>query len=135
MTVLTIVVGAVLTATGVIAYVVSDAASWTALIPSFVGVLLLIAGLVSRNARAHRHAIHAALVVALLGAAGSIMNVAKLGELFAGTAERPAAVITSTIMFVALVIYIGFGVRSFINARRYRARKARETAAPEASIS
>ena len=46
------------------------------------------------------------------------MNVLKLGDLFAGTAERPAAVIISTVTFVLLIIYIILGIRSFIAARR-----------------
>ena len=47
-------------------------------------------------------------------------NVFGLGEVFAGTAERPAAVITSTIMFVLLLAYLIAGVRSFVKARAAR---------------
>jgi hypothetical protein len=46
------------------------------------------------------------------------MNVAKIGQVFAGTAERPAAIIVSTVMFVVLVAYVALGVRSFVAARR-----------------
>lgn len=120
MTKLTLSIGGILVATGVIAYFTSGAASVTALIPSFVGILLVIAGLIARNPGAHRHAIHAALALAVLGAGGSLMNVAKLGDLFAGTAERPAAIIVSTIMFVLLLVYIAVGVRSFVRARASR---------------
>ncbi|HLR99420.1 hypothetical protein H7J77_09570 [Mycolicibacillus parakoreensis] len=118
MTTLTLVIGAILVLTGVIAYIASSAASVTALIPAFVGIALLVAGLIARRPAAHRHAIHAALAVALLGALGSLMNVVKLGDLIAGTAARPGAVITSTVMFVLLVGYVVMGVRSFIAARR-----------------
>jgi len=117
-TTLTLVIGAILVLTGVIAYIASSAASVTALIPAFVGIALLVAGLIARRPAAHRHAIHAALAVALLGALGSLMNVVKLGDLIAGTAARPGAVITSTVMFVLLVGYVVMGVRSFIAARR-----------------
>ncbi len=48
------------------------------------------------------------------------MNVLKLGELLGGTAERPIAVIASTLTFVALLVYLVLGVTSFIRARRYR---------------
>ena len=48
------------------------------------------------------------------------MNVVKLGDLFAGTAERPGAIITSTVMFVVLVAYLAAGVRSFVQARAKR---------------
>jgi hypothetical protein len=49
------------------------------------------------------------------------MNVARIGEVFAGTAERLAAVVVSTLMFVVLVVYVVAGVRSFVAARRARA--------------
>lgn len=118
MTRLTQAIGAILVVTGVIAYIATSAASVTALIPAFIGLALLAAGLIARKPAAHRHAIHAALVVALLGALGSLMQVAKIGALFDGTAERPAAIIVSTVMFVLLIGYLVAGVRSFIAARQ-----------------
>lgn len=118
MTTLTQAIGWILVATGAVTYVATGATAVTALIPAFVGIALVVAGLVARKPAAHRHAIHAALGVALLGALGSLMNVAKLGDLLAGTAKRPGAIIESTVMFVLLVIYLGLGVRSFIKARR-----------------
>jgi hypothetical protein len=118
MTRLTVVIGAVLVVLGIVTYAVTAAASVTALIPSLVGVLLLVCAAVARKPAWHRHGIHAALVVALLGALGTLMNVVRIGEVFAGTAERPAAVIESTLMFVLLVGYLAMGVRSFVAARQ-----------------
>jgi hypothetical protein len=120
MTTLTVVIGAVLVVLGIVAYVGTAAVSLTALIPSVVGVLLLVCAAAARKPAWHRHGIHAALVVALLGALGSLMNVARIGDVLAGTAERPAAVIVSTIMFVLLVGYLVMGARSFVAARRQR---------------
>ncbi|EHI14244.1 hypothetical protein KEK_03667 [Mycolicibacterium thermoresistibile ATCC 19527] len=111
--------GGLLVATGVIAYIASGAVSVTALIPAFVGVLLLIAAFVgARSDGARQPAMITALVVALLAALGAVMNVLKLPAVFDGTAERPAAVVTSTIMFVLLVIYLILGIRSFLAERR-----------------
>ncbi|MCW4354015.1 hypothetical protein ONR57_11965 [Hoyosella sp. YIM 151337] len=124
MTAVTLVVGAVLTIAGVIGYAVTGAESVTALIPSFVGLLMLIAGIIARNVNARRHAIHAALAIALLGALGSLRNVAAIGDVFDGTAERPAAIILSTLMFVVLIGYLVLGIRSFIQARRDRQGKS-----------
>jgi hypothetical protein len=118
MTRLTFAIGGILTVVGIVAYVVTGAASVTALIPTFVGLLLLVCAVLARRPTLHRHSIHAALVIAVLGAAGSLMNVVKLGDVFAGTAQRPSAVVVSTIMFVLLVLYIIMGVRSFIAARQ-----------------
>lgn len=120
MTKLTLIVGSLLTATGIIAYFASGAASWTALIPSIVGVLLLVCGLLAQREPLRKHAIHAAMAIALLGLLGSLMNVVKIGQLFAGTAERPAAIVTSVILFVVLAVYLAIGIRSFVSARRAR---------------
>ena len=118
---LTLVIGGTLTLLGILAYVLTAAASVTALIPAVVGVLLIACGLVAeRRPAARPHTMHAALAIALLGALGSLMQVAKLGEMFAGTAERPAAVIFSTVMFLLLVFNRVMGVRSFRAARRAR---------------
>jgi nucleoside recognition membrane protein YjiH len=113
--------GGLLVATGVIAYVATDAVSLTALIPAAFGVLLLIAALIGRSSEtARKHAMHAGLVVALVGALGALMNVVKIGDHFAGTAERPGAIIASTVMFVLLVVFLVAGVRSFVKARAAR---------------
>lgn len=114
----TIILGVILIVLGAISYFATGMASWTALIPAILGVVLLVCGII--GLRSPKLGIHIALVIALLGIAGTFMNVMKLGSLFAGTAERPAAVIVSTITFVLLIVYIVLGVRSFIAARRWR---------------
>ena len=92
---ITIGLGAVLIAVGVIAYITSGFASWTALIPAILGAVILACGLI--GLRNQKVGIHLALVVAILGILGTGMNVLQIGALLAGEAERPAAVITSTI--------------------------------------
>jgi len=118
MTALTTWIGGLLTATGIIAYIVTGMESVTALIPAFVGVLLLIAALVAvKVPSVRRHAIHVALAVALLGLLGSLMNVVKIGDLFSGDDERPSAIVVSIILFVLLLVYLIAGIRSFVAAR------------------
>ncbi|SFN38277.1 hypothetical protein [Mycetocola miduiensis] len=114
----TLIAGGVLVVLGVISYVASAFASVTALIPAFLGVVLVICGLIAR--KKPMLGVHVALVVALLGLVGTFMNVLKIGEVFAGTAERPLAVVVSAITFVLLLIYIALGVRSFVAARRWK---------------
>lgn len=123
MTRLTFLLGAILVLLGVIFYVATGAASLTALIPSAVGALLLGCAAIARRAEWHRHALHAALAIALLAVLGSLMNVFRLGEVLAGTAARPAAAVESTIMVVLLLGYLAAGVRSFLAARRARTRE------------
>lgn len=120
MTTWTFTIGGLVAATGIVAYLATGASSLTALIPTLLGVLLLVCAFIARKESARKHAIHAALVVALLGIFGTLMNVVQIGDLFAGTAERPAAIIASTVTFVLLVVYVVLGVRSFIAARRAR---------------
>lgn len=113
MTSVTQIVGAVLIVLGVVAYVATGFASWTALLPSVLGVVLLILGLVARRASAHQHAIHAALVVALLGGLGSAPQLS-------GLADAEGAAITSLLTVLVCVVYIVLGVRSFVAARKAR---------------
>lgn len=114
----TAVTGAVLVLLGAVGYIVTGATSLTALIPSLVGSLLLVCAAIGRSRPAIGEP--AALVVALLGALGSLMNVARIGEVFAGTAERPAAVVVSTLMLLVLVAHLVVGVRWFLAQRRAR---------------
>lgn len=117
---LSYVAGGVLVGVGVISFVASGAASLTALIPSGLGVLLLIAAVVARNERLRRHAMHVAMLIALVGIVATFGNALRLGEVFAGTAERPLAVIASALTFLTLVVYLGVGIASFVQARRNR---------------
>ncbi|MGC4151799.1 MAG: hypothetical protein QM628_01810 [Propionicimonas sp.] len=117
---MTFIAGGVLVVVGVIAYVASGAVSLTALIPSGLGALLLVAAVIARNPKLRRHSMHVAMLVALIGIVATSMNTLRLGEVFAGTAERPWAVIASALTFVTLLVYLGFGIASFVQARRDR---------------
>lgn len=114
---LTLVISVALIATGVVAYIATGFASVTALIPAFVGVLLLVCALIARSEKARTPALIVALVLALLGAGGSVMNVMDLGALFAGEADNPGAVIASTIMLVLLVVLLIAGIRWLVSSR------------------
>ncbi|NLS09621.1 hypothetical protein HGQ17_06305 [Nesterenkonia sp. MY13] len=118
---LTFIFGAILVVVGGGGYVFSltnNTDHWTALIPAIIGVLLLISGAIAlKNLMA---GIHIALLIALVGALGMFMPLMNLGELFAGEAERPAAIISALISLIVLVVYIILGVRSFLAARRWK---------------
>jgi uncharacterized membrane protein len=115
LTTITRAVGAILIVVGVVAYVVTDAASLTALAPAVVGLPILVLGLVAGRESLHRHAIHAALVVALLGLLGSVPMVVGLFADDAGAAE-----VTSTVTALLCAVYVALGVRSFVAARKVR---------------
>ncbi len=107
------IVGVVLVVVGVGAYIATDFASMTALLPAVLGVVIGVLGLVASSTGAGHHALHAALAVALLGLLGSLPRIAGLGD------AEPAAV-TSLVTVLVLAVYVGLGVRSFVRARRAR---------------
>ena len=116
----TIALGVVLIVLGLVGYFMTGMVSITALIPAFFGLVLALLGLVARDERKRKHAIHAAVVVALIGFAGSVGGLLQIGSVFDGTAARPAAVISRTLMSVLTLGYIILAVQSFIAARRNR---------------
>jgi fucose 4-O-acetylase-like acetyltransferase len=116
----TIALGAALIVLGLGGYVLTGAVSPTALIPAAFGALLVVAGVLARDAGKRMHAMHAAVVIALLGFLGSARGLLGLGKVLDGTAVRPAAIVAQTIMALLTLGYIVVAVRSFIQARRAR---------------
>ena len=116
----TIVYGAILTVIGLTGYFATGQASVTALIPAFLGVPVAICGLLARNERLLKHAMHGAVLLALLGLLGTLSSPAKLPALLDGTAERPAAVLAQILTLLCSLIFVVLSVQSFIAARRAR---------------
>lgn len=119
MTSFTIRVGVILIIAGSAGYLLTGGVSLTALIPAVVGVLFLILGLVGqRQADLRKHVMHAAVVIAIIGLAGSISGLVALpGALASGEGVRPAVIMRAT-MAVLLLVYVVVAVRSFVVARR-----------------
>lgn len=101
-------------------YFLSGAVSLTALIPAAFGLVLALLGVLARDERKRKHAMHAAVVVALLGFLGSVRGLLRIFELFEATSTRPAAVVAQTIMAVLTLAYIAIAIRSFVSARASR---------------
>lgn len=116
----TIALGVALIVLGLAGYVLTGMASVTALIPAFFGIVIALAGLVARDERKRKHAMHAAVAVALIGFLGSIRGLLQIGGVFDGTAARPAAVISQSIMAVLTFGYVIVAIRSFVAARAAR---------------
>ena len=118
----TIIFGALLVALGVLGYIGTAAASVTALIPAFFGVLLGLLGWIGLNERYRKHALHAAVVVGIVGFLGAVRGLSGLVALMSGNdVDRPAAVAAQSAMAVLMAVFVGLSVKSFINARRARA--------------
>ncbi|HSF99692.1 MAG TPA: hypothetical protein VLA20_01130 [Vicinamibacterales bacterium] len=116
----TVRVGAVLIALGLVAYLASGLASLATLIPAAFGAVLVGLGVAAKVDGHVQTMMHFAMVVALLGLIGSVGQVFELPALLSGTAESPAAVMARAAMAVLLIGYLALGVRSFIAARRAR---------------
>jgi membrane associated rhomboid family serine protease len=118
----TIGFGAVLILLGLVGYFGSGMASPTALIPAAFGVLLSIFGVLARDEKRRKMAMHVAVVVGLLGFLGTVPGLGSLPILlYGGPVERPGAVISKSIMAVLTGVYVALCVKSFVDARRRRA--------------
>ncbi len=80
---ITIGVGVLLTLIGVVGYVMSGMASWTALIPAFLGVPMALLGAVALKESLLKHAMHGAAMVGLLGLLGTASGASGANLTFA----------------------------------------------------
>jgi hypothetical protein len=113
-------IGIVLIVLGLASYVLTGRTSVTALIPSFFGAVFVVLALVARHEGARKHAMHAAVALALLALLATLGRV--LPAVAAGDLARPA-VIAQLVMSAVLAIYVALGVKSFRDARRLRAAR------------
>jgi hypothetical protein len=117
---LSMLIGGATVLTGAVAtgLAVQHGAKWyTATIPIWIGLILIVAGAIARNAAYRKHAMHAAAAVALLGALGSAPG---LISLITGNYERLTAPVARTITLALMATFLVFAVKSFIDARKAR---------------
>ena len=131
MALFTIVTALVLEFLGLAGFFLSSGASWTPLIPSIVGSLLLIAGLLLVMCPSwRRHALHGAAALTLLGFLGSgFRALPQVPNLLAGQPVSPSmtGVVIQLIFAAVCLLYFAVCFRSFLAARM--ARKKAESAA------
>jgi hypothetical protein len=109
--------GIVLIVLGLIGYFGTGRVSVTALIPAFFGAVFVILALMARSDAARKHAMHAAVAIALCGLLGTLVRL--IPALAAGQLTRPA-VLAQLVMSILLAGYVALGVKSFKDARRAR---------------
>lgn len=98
--------------------VMSDKASWTALIPAIIGVILAFLGVLSGMKEGLRkHLMHAGVIVALLG---FIATAGRLVSRISELTPSPAVLSQASTAIVCLAFMI-LAIRSFAAARRDRA--------------
>jgi hypothetical protein len=116
----TIVFGFAYLILGISGFVLTGSVHKTALIPCVFGLLFLVFGLLGRKESLRKHVMHIAVLIALLAFLGTARALSHLPELFNGTAEKPASIITQSLNAGFSILYIILAVRSFIQARRAR---------------
>jgi hypothetical protein len=102
--------------------VATGAHSVTALIPSFLGIVLGVLGVLAFKDTLRKHVMHLAALLAMLGVfAGAFMGLPKLVSMLRGVElERPAAAIEQSIMALVCAVFVGLCINSFVQARRRR---------------
>ncbi len=118
---ISVVVGVLLIAQGIGFYAATATTSLTALIPAAIGLPILVLGIVAFNPSVRRHAMHAAVILGMLGLLAATGRIAT-----AGLSLSPAGASLS-IMVLLCGGYIALCIKSFIDARR-RQREAETTA-------
>ncbi|RQG94482.1 hypothetical protein [Natrarchaeobius chitinivorans] len=114
-----IVLGAVLVALGVGAYVATDFASVTALIPAFFGVVIALLGVAGRQLDRDRIAVYGIGVLALLGILGSARVVPDAIALVADDAvDSVVATVSQSAMILICLVLLVAVVRDGLDLRR-----------------
>lgn len=118
MTSLSIWFGRLLVLVGIVGYaygMIQGNASFTALIPAAFGLVLMILGyLGQRSEGARKHIMHVAMLIGLIG---FVVPAWRLISKFDGFSAS-AAHLSQLAMAVLCLLFVIFGIRSFVNARR-----------------
>jgi hypothetical protein len=102
---------------GAASYLLSGAASVTALIPAFFGLLLAGAGFLSRSNL--KLGGHIAALVGVLGFLGTARSFTKVPALLSGEpVQRATAVGVQAVFAVLCLIFVALCVKSFIDTRK-----------------
>ena len=118
---LTIGFGFLLAVVGVTGFVTTGSIHWTAMIPTWIGLVLAASGILALNPARRMLWMHVAVTVGLLGFLGTIPGVIGIVKMAMGsTVARPTAAIYQSITWLICAVFVGLCVRSFIAARRAR---------------
>lgn len=120
---LTIGFGVVLVLIGIAGFVATGHTHYTALIPSWIGVILAVCGVLSMTEDAKRRKLwmHIAVTVGLIGFVTTLLGAVQTVQLAAGRAfEYPIKIEEKGATCLVCFIFVAFCVRSFIQARRER---------------
>ena len=115
--------GAALIALGLWGFVATGSAHYTALIPGYLGLALVICGIIASSPDPKRRMLwmHIAVTLGLLGFLGTIPAIVDAVRMMKGVVfPHPIAVEEKAAMSLLCLVFTGLCVRSFIAARRER---------------
>ena len=93
--------------------------SVTALIPVFIGVPVIILGIMAFDEKKIKHSMHAASVLILLGLIGSVYRFINKNAM----SNMDSASFILLLMIVICIIFLILAINSFIEARKAREKK------------
>jgi hypothetical protein len=121
--------GVLLIIVGSLSANLSGTSSFTAYIPSFIGVVFAVLGGVALKPSLTKHAMHGAAALSVLAILGSLDGIGPFfGVVFGRAVERPAAAVAKVVMLIVCVAFLVLAVRSFIEARRNRQQQSESPA-------
>lgn len=104
---------------GLVSYFGISSESITALIPAFLGIPVLVLGIIALNEKYLKHSMHIVAVLMLLGFGGTVGGLLKFFRMLGGESfERPSAITIQAIMALLCLVFLVLAVKSFIDARR-----------------
>lgn len=112
----TVLFGVLLAFLGVLGYFVADPPFWPAAVPAALGLALIVSGLLALKQTYRKNAMHAAVLLALLGLVGTARSLKQLIEM---VLDKPGLIVES-VTAVLCGVFMGLAIKSFIDARRRR---------------
>lgn len=114
-----VVFGILLSVLGLYGYFGMGRVSVTALIPLFIGIPIIILGILAFNEKNLKNSMHVASVLVLLGLIGSVYRL--LQKIIIGNVDNSSIVLI--IMAAICIIFLILAINSFIEARKAREKK------------
>ena len=116
---ISVIFGFLLSILGLYGYYGMGRMSVTALIPLFIGVPVIILGILAFDDKKIKHSMHAASVLILLGLIGSVFRFINKNAI----SNMDVASLILLIMIVICIIFLILAINSFIEARKVREKK------------
>lgn len=114
-----IIFGILLDILGIFSFIITGSSHFTALIPTFIGSIIFLCGVLALSKpEIRKHAMHVAAVLGLVGTLGGLGRaLPKIGGAIHGTGQISLAFWASLIMGLISLVFLVLCVRSFVNAR------------------